>query len=146
MLQPQPVQGIAMFSLTDFYGMDDPRYMDVFVEFGEDREQITDMIATAILQYKTSTLDELKEMVFLKLGYMGFDSEEDTFYERTFGLLQWIASRLSKLLPEENLELVLAMEDADWVNVIYKSYPEAIWSRSPTALISKPYSPVSIGL
>lgn len=123
-MKPECEQGIALFNLSDFYGMDHPDYLDVFVEFNEDLDRVTDLIANAILQFKTSTREQFREMLFLQLGYMGFDADEETFYTRCERWLYWIAGRLSLMLPSGKLEFVDAIEDTEWVNVIYREYLE----------------------
>jgi len=139
--------GLIRYSLTDFYGMDHPDYLDVFVEFGEERDKLTDMIAATILAAKNSNQAELREMIFMRLGYMGFDSDEELLYTRVERLLTWIARHLSISLPLGKLIFVEAIEDADWVNVIYREYLEPVCETPlPTDSISCISSPDWNGL
>lgn len=123
-MTPKVVNGLVLFNQSDFYGMDHPDYLTCFVELGEDRNKITDVIANAILQYKTSSPEQFQEMLFSQLGAMGFDSDEEKIYDTFWHLIHWVAQRLSRMLPDGILNLVMAMEDADWVNVIYGQYEE----------------------
>uniref|UniRef100_A0AB39CCN9 Uncharacterized protein n=1 Tax=Pseudomonas phage RVTF4 TaxID=3236931 RepID=A0AB39CCN9_9VIRU len=125
-MTPKSEMGLIRYSLSDFYGMDHPDYLDVFVEFGEDRDKITDLLAMAILNYHTSTPEQLQESIFAKLGYMGVDSDEEAFYAKVDNLADWVARRCSQFIPRGKLELVEAIEDADWVNVVYREYLEPV--------------------
>lgn len=123
-MQPKSELGLIMFRTDHFFGMDDPRYLDVFVEFGEDRERFADLIGMAIVAYKWLSREELREMVFMKLGNLGFDSDEDKFYATTFAFIEAIANRCSAYIPYVPMIFVEVIEDADWVNLVYRVYEE----------------------
>lgn len=109
---------IALFPLNEFYGYDHPFYLDVLVEFGEDRHRLTNMIANAILQ-KNWDKPSFNEMVSMQLGYMGFDSDEYMFYGKVQNWLRDICSKCSPRISEPGPTLVEAIEEADHVNIIY---------------------------
>ncbi|WDS62397.1 hypothetical protein [Pseudomonas phage D6] len=136
-----PVQtAIAMFSQTDFYGFDHPCYLDVFVELGEDRDRITDLIANAIIQKNVDNPDEFAEMIAMQLGYMGIDADETEFYGKVTLLVQSICQKCSPHIIGKDLVLVEAIEDTEWVNIIYREAMEVVSCSSQpyTDLISKP--------
>lgn len=116
----------ALFPLDQFYGYDHPLYLDVFVEFGEDRTQITDMIGNAIVQRNVHRTAEFREMIMLQLGYMGISSDEETFYERVIELISSICYKCSPYIQGGELTFIEAIEEADWVVVVYREVSEAL--------------------
>lgn len=111
---------IALFPLNEFYGFDHPKYIDVFMEFAEDRNKITDLIGNAIVQRVHDDPTAFREMLAMQLGYMGIDAtEEPEFFENLVGLVGMVCNRCSPKLVGKDLKFISVDEDTEWVNLIY---------------------------
>jgi len=134
---------VAMFTLEDFYGMNHPFYLDVFVELGEDRDAITDLIANAIIQKNWDEPDQFNEMIALQLGYMNIDADETVFYGKVTQLVRSICMKCSPHILGKDLMLLEAVEDTEWVNIIYRETmePQPCITLPSSDSINRPGSP-----
>ena len=115
---------VAMFSIPDFYGFNEPYYLDIAMEFNGELEKLTDLIANAIIQRNVNEPEQFREMIHMGLGYMGIDPDEEVFYEKILQHLRSICLKCSPYIFGNDLKLIDAIEDADWVNVIYRETSE----------------------
>jgi hypothetical protein len=117
---------VAMVPFGEFFGYNTPYYLDIMMEFGEDRDKLTHLIGNAIVQRNVHNIVEFREMIFMGLGYMGIDPEETVFYEKMVQFIRLICLKCSPLIIGTDLKLIEAFEDADWVNIIYRETSEPV--------------------
>lgn len=133
---------VAMFSIPDFYGFNEPQYLDVIMEFNDERDKLTDLIANAIVQRNVHEPEQFREMIHMGLGYMGIDPDEETFYATMVQFVRSICLKCSPYILGTDLKLIDAIEDADWVNIIYRetSEPQLCSIQQPNDSTSLPGS------
>jgi len=122
----KPQVNVAMFPLEVFYGFDHPKYFEVFLGLGDDRDRFTNLIGNAIIQRIQDDPVEFREMISMQLGYMGMDSDETEFYDAVVDLLRYICNRCSPRILSNSPTFIDATEDSDWVNVFYHESMEPI--------------------
>lgn len=127
---------LVMFSHVDFYGFNSPLYLDIMMEFGDDRDKLTDLIANAIVQRNVHDPVSFQEMVHMQLGYMGIDPDETVFYQRMVEYLNWICCLCSHRILGENVALLDTIEDTEWVNVIYRQTMEPVLCHVQPSIVS----------
>lgn len=134
---------VAMFSIPDFYGFNEPHYLDIAMEFNGEIDRLTDLIANAIVQRNVNDYTQFREMIHMGLGYMGIDPDEELFYEKMVQHVRSICLKCSIHIFGSDIKLIDAIEDADWVNVIYRetSEPQLCFIQQPNDLTSSPGSP-----
>ncbi|QBJ02570.1 hypothetical protein MZD04_gp040 [Pseudomonas phage Psa21] len=111
---------VAMFPFGEFFGYNTPYYLDIMMEFAEKRDRLADLIGNAIIQRNVCNMVEFREMIHMGLGYMGIDPDETVFYEKMVQFVRLICLKCSPYITGNDLKLVEAFEDADWVNIIYR--------------------------
>jgi hypothetical protein len=133
---------VAMFSIPDFYGFNEPYYLDIAMEFNGELDKLTDLIANAIVQRNVNEPEQFREMVHMGLGYMGIDPDEEVFYSKMVQHIRSICLKCSIHIFGNDLKLIDAIEDADWVNVIYRetSEPQLCFIQQPNDTTSSPGS------
>ncbi|MNB96326.1 hypothetical protein D3C87_1266080 [compost metagenome] len=134
---------VAMFSIPDFYGFNEPHYLDIAMEFNGEIDQLTDLIANAIVQRNVNEPEQFREMIHMGLGYMGIDPDEEVFYSKMVQHIRSICLKCSPHILGKDIKLIDAIEDADWVNIIYRetSEPQLCFIQQPndsTSLLGSP--------
>ena len=120
--------------IAEFFGFDHDKYLDIFMEMGEEREPLIDLIANAIVQHVIPH-DEFCEMIRMQLGYMGCCPIESAgFYEMAIDYVRSVSIKCRRYIPTDlvTIGLVYAVEESELVNIVFsvdRSVDNASYSR-----------------
>lgn len=115
---------MAMFPLPLFFGFDHPKYLEVFIGLGDDRDAFTKMVGNCITLRDPIDSPKFKETVYSHLGYMGIDSDDVLFYATVLELIKYIHTKCASKIYAFQPIFVDAIEDSDWVNLFYHDASE----------------------
>lgn len=115
---------LVAIPVDEFFAFNHHDYIDVHMEFAEDRTKLMELIGNAILQQPLDHNDFV-EMLSLQLGYMGIDPIlEVAFYESMIRYVRSASINGRKYIPNEVTPgpMVYVVEEPDNVNLIFKVY------------------------